>query len=177
MSVMPDSAPTVPCLPEVGKMLAAVVWMLRCRTRRQVFAPSARVYLLRGDGQPVTDPSSDLLAPTGTVLDHALRVDLAVAGIDAVLASFTSLWTSRRRRPHHFAPLATLVLVRPGPLEVLEEDRAWGRAWLIACGIVGVEPGPVYAASRAGWIDVGVGEPVTVPRLRAPRDPRRRTDR
>lgn len=147
-------------------MLANVVWMLRCRTRRRTFAPSARVYLLRPDGQPVADPSGDLLTPSTPVLDHALRVDLTIDGIDAVLRSFTTMWKARRGGRCPFDPIAALVVVRPGPLEILEEDRAWGRAWLVACGVVNVNAGPVYAASRAGWVDVGVGVPTTVPRLR-----------
>jgi len=114
----------------------------------------------------VTHPSVDLLAPSSPDLDHALRVDLAIGGIDAVLGSFTTIWTARMAGLCPFTPAAALVVVRPGPLEVLEEDRAWGRAWLVACGVVGVEPGAVYAASRAGWIDVAVGHPVSVPRLR-----------
>ena len=170
MSVMPDSGWfTGSSLPEAGKMLADVVWMLRCRTRRRIFAPSARVYLLRPDGQPVVNPSGDLLIPSAPVLDHALRVDLAIDGIDAVLGAFTTMWKARRAGRCPFEPVAALVVVRPGPLEILEEDRAWGRAWLVACGVVDVTAGPVYAASRAGWVDVGVGVPVTVPRLRVVR--------
>lgn len=166
MSVMPDSGWFMSSLPEAGNMLANVVWMLRCRTRRRIFAPSARVYLLRPDGLPVANPSADLLIPSTPLLDHALRVDLAVDGIDAVLRSFITMWQARRAGPCPFEPIAALVVVRPGPLEILEEDRAWGRAWLVACGVVGVTAGPVYAASRSGWVDVGVGVPVTVPRLR-----------
>ncbi len=153
--------------PELAKLLTSAVWMLRCRTRRRHFATSARVVLLTRGGAPVGDPSVDLLAAADAPPDHALRVDLAVGGLQAVIASWARLAlrgvdTSRTRVLH-----AGAIVVRPGPLEPLESDHSWRRAWHVACGIVGVKAGPVYAATRAGWLDVDQGEPVVVPRLRA----------
>jgi hypothetical protein len=166
MSVLPEPPPARgPSHPKLARVLRTDVWMLRCRTRRRIFAPSAWVRLLSADGSPLDGPTADLLATTESVPDHALRVDIAVGGLDAALASrpveSTDVGPSRPRN------LAALVVIRPGPMEIVEDDLRWCRAWQVACDIVGVCEGGVYAVTRAGWLDVQAAATVPVPRLRA----------
>ncbi|GAA2759693.1 hypothetical protein GCM10009872_50530 [Actinopolymorpha rutila] len=125
--------------------------------------------LLDSVGAPVGDPSTNLLAAAAGEPDHALRVDLAVAGLDQVLSGDAGAEVTvdpHRPRPRRRAALVTL---RPGPLESLDGDHAWSRAWLVACEIVGALPDPVYVATRIGWFDLSApSAPVVVPRLRGP---------
>ncbi|MEQ7126150.1 hypothetical protein ABN034_16680 [Actinopolymorpha sp. B11F2] len=162
------SGPDGPCSPHPAlvSLLTGAVWRLRCRTRRRIFTSSAEVHLLARDGAPAGDPSGDLLA--GAVhapLDHALRVDLAVRTLESLVSPGDAAGepvTGGAPSPVR----ATMIVVRPGPLEFLEHDRDWWRSWLVACDIVGVEPAPIYAATRLGWLDVTGTEPVVVPRVR-----------
>jgi hypothetical protein len=236
--MLTTSGPDGLCAPHPGlvSLLVGAVWRLRCRTRRRTFTSSAEVHLLAHDGAPAGDPSGDLLAGAGHVLlDHALRVDLAVRALESLVLAggepstaeapvagktpapvagetpapvagetpasvagetpaSVAADSSTLVAPETPAPVAadsstlvagetptpvvggwaagkvhaTMILVRPGPLEPLEHDRDWWRSWLVACDIVGVEPAPIYAATRLGWLDVTGAEPVTVPRMRRP---------
>jgi hypothetical protein len=166
--------------PRLVRHLTASVWILRAQTRRRVFPTAAKVLLLGPDGAPVGDPSPDLLAAAASEPDHALRVDLALAGLDRLLAV---VGTGSRPTGSGLTDdrtgqwLATLLVVRPDPLECVDGDLAWWRAWLVACGIAGVRPAPVYVATRTGWLDVpAAARPIVVPRLRPPQ-PRRRQPR
>jgi hypothetical protein len=164
MSVIPEPRqPLGSCHPLLAHVLKTEVWRLRCRTRRRLFATSARVQLLACDGSPVDGspfdgPTADLLATTEAAPDHALRVDIAVGGIGAAIGAHPMERAS-----------AALVVVRSGPLEVVEDDRRWSRAWQVACDIVGAGCDRVYAVTRAGWLDVDLLTAVRVPRLRATR--------
>ena len=166
--------------PRLVRQLTASVWILRAQTRRRVFPMAARVLLLGPDGAPVGDPSPDLLTAATGEPDHALRVDLALAGLDRLLAvagtGSRPMGTGLTDEQAGYR-LATLLVVRPDPLECVDGDLAWWRAWLVACGIAGVRPAPVYVATRTGWLDVpGSERPIVVPRLRPPQ-PRRRQPR
>jgi hypothetical protein len=166
MSVI--SGPAGPCSPhpELARLLVTSVWMLRSRTRRRIFTSSAAVHLLTRDGEPTDESSGDLLAEAANAsLDHALRVDLAVRSLGNLVLARQPPGAAVRESPTARAR-ATMIVVRPGPLESLEQDRAWWRSWLVASDIVGVEPAPVYAVTRLGWLDVIGTEPVVVPRLR-----------
>lgn len=162
----------------------ASVWILRAQTRRRLFPAAARALLLGPDGAPVGDPSPDLLTATKGEPDHALRVDLALAGLDRVLAGVGTGARPTGTGLIHEQPiddqsqwLAALLVVRPDPLECVDGDLAWWRAWLVACGIAEVRPAPVYVATRTGWLDLPAAvRPVVVPRLRPPQ-PRRRQPR
>lgn len=165
---VPDSSRPGTPHPDLARLVTASVWILRGQTRRRKFPPTARVVLLDSAGAPVGDPSTNLLAATAGEPDHALRVDLAVAGLDRVLTGDAG----GASNPHRPRPRrrAALVTVRPGPLESLDGDHAWSRAWLVACEIVGAHPDPVYVATRIGWFDLSApSAPVVVPRLRSPR--------
>jgi len=180
MSIAPRPGPPGVVHPGLARMLAETVWTLRCRTRRRLFAVSARVHLLDSDGAPLGDPSADLLGTSETSPDHALRVDLAVRGLDAVVAEQVTHVAEQAaavvdvaRRPG-WSPTspdgrlerAAITIVRPGPMEPLDTDYGWRRAWLVACGIVDVEPGPTFAVTRAGWLDVDGSASAVVPRRR-----------
>ncbi|MET9020926.1 hypothetical protein ABZV93_13150 [Actinopolymorpha sp. NPDC004070] len=164
---VPDGSRPGSAHPDLARLVTASVWILRGETRRRAFAPSARVVPLDPAGAPAGDPSTNLLAATAGEPDHALRVDLAVAGLDRVLTGDPD--ADAAGSPHRPRPSrrAALVTVRPGPLETLDDDHAWSRAWLIACAIVGAQPHPVYVATRIGWFDLTVpSATVVVPRLR-----------
>ncbi len=178
MSVAPEPRPAPgQCHPELARLLRAEVWRLRGRTRRRLFATTARVLLLAADGSPAGALGADLLATTDSAPDHALRVDLAVGGLDAAFTRpaatrpgrGSGLRTGRttQSEPVPAATSAALVVVRPGPLEVVEDDRRWCRAWQVGCDIVGAACGQVYPVTRAGWLDVDALVAVPVPRLRA----------
>lgn len=173
----PEPSGAVGPHPRLVRQLTASVWILRAQTRRRVFPTAARVLLLGPDGAPAGDPSPDLLTAATGEPDHALRVDLAFAGLDRLLAVAGT--GSRPMGTDEQAGywLATLLVVRPDPLERVDGDLAWWRAWLVACGIAGVRPAPVYVATRTGWLDVpAAARPIVVPRLRPPQ-PRRRQPR
>ncbi|MFD2080652.1 hypothetical protein SAMN05421678_107186 [Actinopolymorpha cephalotaxi] len=164
---VPDGSGTGSPHPDLARLVTASVWILRGQTRRQAFAPTARILPLDSTGAPVGDPSTNLLAATAGEPDHALRVDLAVAGLDRVLTDDPG--AEAAADPHRPRRRAALLTVRPGPLESLDGDHAWSRAWLVACAIVGVHPDPVYVATRIGWFDLTTpSAPVVVPRLRGP---------
>jgi hypothetical protein len=170
MPAITGSDPDAAQHPELTELLTGEVVMLRCRTRRQHFAPSARVLLISPYGAPTAGPLADLLATTGQAPDHALRVDLSVGGLD--LAGVTPQPApdgSPTSDPSPTPDRAALVVVRPGPLEVVEDDRRWSRAFRAACGIVGVECDGVFAVVRSGWLHVDTARAVTVPRLRTPK--------
>lgn len=84
---VPDSSRPAGPHPDLARLVTASVWILRGQTRRRAFAPTARIVLLDPDGAPVGDPSPNLLAATAGEPDHALRVDLAVAGLDRLLTA------------------------------------------------------------------------------------------
>jgi hypothetical protein len=103
---------------------------LRGQTRRRVFASSVEI---------VQAPEADVIrrATTAEPLDHALRVDLLVgllAGLD------------HRQR-------FGLALVRQGPAELFESDRAWIPAVLVAVDIVGAAVSRVGVVTRWGGLD------------------------
>ena len=177
MSVAPEPRPALgQCHPELARLLRAEVWRLRGRTRRRLFATTARVLLLAADGSPAGPLGADLLATTDSAPDHALRVDIAVGGLDAAFtrpaATPARPWVgpahgsndAERAGPGRTS--AALVVVRPGPLEVVEDDRRWCRAWQVGCDIVGAACGQVYPVTRAGWLDLVALVAVPVPRLR-----------
>lgn len=101
-------------------------------------------------GRPVGHASKDLLAAVRCRLDHALRVDL--------LAAAASGLTPGR--------VGGVFAVRPGGLEVTDDDLGWLRAWRIAAEIAGVVAGPVWAICRHGWVDVGANQVTRPPRHR-----------
>jgi hypothetical protein len=108
------------------------VAQLRTQTRRRIFANLLEL---------VQAPSSgaDAIMRTHPVepLDHALRVDLLVgmlAGLDQ----------------RHLLGLA---LVRQGPAELFETDRAWIPAVLVAADITGSGLPRVGVVTRWGGID------------------------
>jgi hypothetical protein len=171
---VPDSPPPGSPHPALARLVTAWVWIQRAQTRRRIFAPTTRVVLLSSVGAPVGDPSTNLLTATDGEPDHALRVDLAVAGLDRVLEQAPERVPDDDpegdrapvpvANPHRRAALVT---VRPGPLESLDADHAWSRAWLVACEVVGARPDPVYVANRLGWFNLTApSAPVVVPRLR-----------
>jgi hypothetical protein len=176
MSVPPERRPAYgPGHPGLADVLRTEVWMLRCRTRRRLFAPSAWVRPLSVDGAPLEGPATDLLATTESAPDHALRVDIAVGGLDAAFAALpVAPADDSRRAAHTETTRAALVVVRSGPLEIVEDDGRWHRAWRVACDIVDVGDGGVYVVTRAGWLDVEALAAVRVPRLRAARRGARR---
>jgi hypothetical protein len=115
---------------------------------------------------PVATGSSTLVAGETPTLVAGETPTLLAGETPTLVAGETSApmvggWAAGKVR-------ATMILVRPGPLESLEHDRDWWRSWLVACDIVGVAPAPIYAATRLGWLDVTGTEPVTVPRMRRP---------
>lgn len=140
-------------LPErLGRALLAEVRSLRSRTRRQSFVPTVHVRGIDGSGAPTGAGSADLLAAVRSPLDHALRVDLLVAATAGL-----------RSAPH---AAAAVFVVRPGPVEVTDDDLGWLRAWRVASDIAAVVAGPVWAIGRRGWLDVGANRATLPPRHR-----------
>jgi hypothetical protein len=105
---------------------------LRTQTRRRIFANLLEL---------VQAPSSgaDAIMRTHPVepLDHALRVDLLVGMLAAL---------DQRH-------LLGLALVRQGPAELFETDRAWIPAVLVAADITGSALPRVGVVTRWGGID------------------------
>lgn len=133
---------------------------LRRLTRRQTFPSTVRVRELDESGAPTGTGSDDLLAAVRSRLDHALRVDLlAVAA--AGLAPATRV---------------AVFVVRPGSVEVTDDDLGWLRAWRVASDIAAVPAGPVWAIARRGWVDVGANRATLPPRHRLRVRERGRTD-
>lgn len=148
--------------PTATAAVAEYVHALRDRTRRRLFP--TRVQLVtadptRGPAHTVADePVAELTAPELADLDHALRVELLLAGIEELLAA------GMLAAPDAVA----LVVIRPGRLEPAEGDLAWWRALVAAAGIADVAMSTVYAVTRRGWLDVADPHPVLVSRRRRP---------
>lgn len=158
------------------------VHALRRRTRRRVFPPSAYVYPTTPDGRLYAVEPVDLLArlTVGDLrarnlrarnrrsgeLDHALRVELLLGGLERLIGSTGHQLPAELDAPSEFR--AAAIVVRSGPVEPSDEDRAWWRALIIASGVLGTGAAAVYAVTRRGWLDVNDPRPVLVPRRRLP---------
>lgn len=108
------------------------VTRLRTQTRRRIFAN-----LLELVPAPPSEAEAIMRTRPVEPLDHALRVDLLVgmlAGLDQ----------------RHLLGLA---LVRQGPAELFETDRAWIPAVLVAADITGSALPRVGVVTRWGGID------------------------
>jgi hypothetical protein len=105
---------------------------LRGQTRRRVFATVVEIVQA-----PASEADAIRTATTAEPLDHPLRVDLLVgllAGLD---------------HRHRFG----LALVRQGPAEILETDRAWIPAVLVAVDIADAALPRVGVVTRWGGLD------------------------
>jgi hypothetical protein len=114
------------------RWLRVRVACLRAQTRRRVFTT-----LLEIVQTPVFEAQTILRTSPVEPLDHALRVDVLVrmlAGLD-------------RRHP------LGLALVRQGPAELFETDRAWIPAVLVAADIAESSIPRVGVVTRWGGID------------------------
>lgn len=141
---------------------------LRGRSRRRVFRSTLGTGLVDDDGALLT-PFPDLLAPldlgpldprTGVdaaaALDHALRVELLVRGLAVAHESSGA----------HDGPHAAAVLIRSGPMQLVDDDLAWWRATRVAAGVLDLPLRGLYVVTRPGWVDVGHGVAVRLPRQR-----------
>lgn len=174
------SAPTATAPPAV--VLTEQVYALRRRTRRRVFPPSAYVYPTTPDGHLCAVEPADLLGGIGAgELDHALRVDLLLGALERLIGGTGRLLLDGCFDPDGADPggagaepgraracSVAVVVIRAGPVEPLDEERAWWRALVVAGGVLGIESATVYAITRRGWLDVNDGHPVLVPRRRLP---------
>jgi hypothetical protein len=114
------------------RWLRVRVTRLRTQTRRRIFAN-----LLEIVQAPFSVAAPIMRTSPVEPLDHALRVDVLVgllAGLD---------------RRH----LLGLAVVRPGPAELLETDRAWIPAMLVAADITESALPRVGVVTRWGAID------------------------
>jgi hypothetical protein len=118
------------------RWLKVRVGRLRDQTRRRVFATLLEIV-------QAPDDRAEAIVTTTPVepLDHALRVDLL-------------LWMLGGLDQRHDLGLA---LVRPGPAELFESDRAWVPAILVATDIAEATLPRIGVVTRWGGLDTTPG--------------------
>lgn len=179
MSAMCPGSRTGPAAP-VASVLTDHVLALRRRTLCRQFPTAVHLLPTTADGRFGRE-SPDLLAGIDAgELDHALRVDVLLAGIERLLGdlgraartdAFAGLTGSRTERREL---AVSIIVIRAGPPELADEERHWLRALHVAGGVLRLGTGTVYAITRRGWLEVNDPQPVLVPRRRgsASADPR-----
>lgn len=126
------------------RLLREEVGRLRARESRRVFDASVHVGVLAGPRTGLVVSARDR-----SVVDVALRVDLACSLLDRSPGDWRTAW-----------------LVRPGAAEPHDLDLQWLSALRTAFGIHDRSLDGCYVITRAGWRDAVTGDSRTWVRLR-----------